>query len=110
MDEITGEVIAVPSPFAIPCIILLLVFPNGVMNVLTAQSVAQRRIQMSTSTIEEQEAIQVPDLAKKTEPTKKATRAAQKPHVAPAKGKSPDKASRAKKTPKGDKKAAAGKG
>ena len=65
---------------------------------------------MSTSTIEEQEAIQVPDLAKKPEPTKKATRAAQKAHVAPAKGKSPDKASHAKKTPKGDKKAASGKG
>jgi hypothetical protein len=64
------------------------------MNVVTAQSAAQRRIQMSTSTIEEQEAIQVPDPAKKPEPTKKATRAAQKAHVAPATGKSPDKASR----------------
>src|ERR1700726_4154717 len=28
-DEITEEVIAVPSTFAIPCIILLPVFPNG---------------------------------------------------------------------------------
>jgi len=37
------EVIAVPSPFVIPCIILLLVFPNGVMNVVTTQSVAHRR-------------------------------------------------------------------
>jgi hypothetical protein len=51
-DEITEEVIAVPSPFAIPCIILLLVFPNGVMNVVTAQSVAQRRTIMPTFTID----------------------------------------------------------
>jgi hypothetical protein len=37
--------------------ILLLVFPNGVMNVVTAQSVAQRKTIMTTFTIDEQDNI-----------------------------------------------------
>jgi Protein of unknown function (DUF3489) len=44
--------IALPSPTSILFRILLLVFPNGVMNVVTAQSVAQRRTSMPTFTID----------------------------------------------------------
>jgi uncharacterized protein DUF3489 len=49
--------IAIPSPTAILFRILLLVFPNGVMNVVTAQSVAQRKTIMTIFTIDEQNSI-----------------------------------------------------
>src|ERR1700675_2452169 len=52
MDEITEEVIALPSPTSILFRILLLVWRTGVMNVVTAQSAAQRRTIMPTFTID----------------------------------------------------------
>src|SRR5260370_42573551 len=52
--HLASGVIACPSPMSILFRIVLLVFPNGVMNVVTAQSVAQRRTIMPTFTIDKE--------------------------------------------------------
>src|SRR5260370_30874648 len=52
--RLASGIIACHSPMSILFRILLLVFGNGVMNVVTAQSVAQRKTTMTTFTIDEQ--------------------------------------------------------
>jgi hypothetical protein len=52
--DLESSVIALHSPTWILFRILLLVFPNGVMNVVTAQSAAQRKTTMTIFTIDEQ--------------------------------------------------------
>jgi hypothetical protein len=85
-------------------------FPSEVMNVLTAVIPAKGELtKMSTKITETQENKQVAGSAADQKPTKKANAGAQKPRVAPARGKARKKATGAKKAPKSAKAAKAAK-
>jgi hypothetical protein len=96
-------VIAIPSPSAIFSRIHLLSRRPGVMD-LTAEIPAQGE-HMNASIAEETGSAQAPAAGEKPRATKKARVEPRGAHVAPKKGKSAHKATPAKNTPKGAKKA-----
>jgi uncharacterized protein DUF3489 len=83
------------------------VLPTRVMNVLTAVAAEGERSKMSTKIAETQE--NKPVVGQDSKPPKKANVRAQKPRVAPAKGKSGNKATSATKRAKAPKTAKPGK-
>jgi hypothetical protein len=89
------------------CRIRLLVFPTGVIHVLTAVTTAEGEFTMTMPNTEEQALQAAP--APKPEATKTSNTAPQKPRVAPAKAKSGKKATPARKAKKGAKAAKAAK-
>jgi hypothetical protein len=99
--------IAIPSPCAAKGGIPLHFWRARAIDVLTAVITAKGDCEMTTSTIEETATAQATATGEQPKASKKAPVAPRRAHVAPVKAKSVRKASSAKKTPKGQKKAAA---
>jgi hypothetical protein len=83
----------------------------GAIYVLTAEIIAKGEwTKLTTKITETEQNAQATGAVVEPKPAKKATRAAQKAHVAPTKGRSADKANPGKNAPKRHKKAAARQG